>query len=143
MLGKIEFYWFFHGLIISEKNINKNNIKWFIRSCSLICRSSVDLCFDWNFLCFVSLYFPTSCLVLVPYNDTNIPCFLCLISKLFALGNIILNSAPRRWISITSGEWFLILNKKAWNICLLLLSLWSQHTVKLYWKILLKSSHNQ
>ena len=28
MFGKFEFYWFFHGLTISEKNINKN-------SCSL------------------------------------------------------------------------------------------------------------
>ena len=31
MLGKFEFYWFYHGLMISEKNIKKNNIKWFTR----------------------------------------------------------------------------------------------------------------
>ena len=27
MLGKFEFYWFFHGLVISEENINKNNTR--------------------------------------------------------------------------------------------------------------------
>ena len=29
MLEKSKFYWFFHGLMNSQKNINKNNIKWF------------------------------------------------------------------------------------------------------------------
>ena len=109
--------------MISEKHINKNDMKWFTRSCSLICRSSAftkkTLCFDRNLLCFVSLYLPRNCLVLVTYNKTNIPCLFCLISKLFSLGNIIFNSASRRWILITSGESFLILNKKAWNICLI------------------------
>ena len=37
-----------------------------------------------------------SCLVLVPYNKTNIPYFFCLILKLFTLDNIIFNSALRR-----------------------------------------------
>ena len=32
-----------------------------------------NLCFDQNLLCFVSLYLPRSCLVLVAYNKTNIP----------------------------------------------------------------------
>ena len=41
MLGKFEFYWFFYGLMISEKYINKNNIKWLTRSCSKISCSSV------------------------------------------------------------------------------------------------------
>ena len=39
--------------------------------------------------------------------------------ELFNLGNIIFNSASRRWALITSVEWFLTLNKKAWDICLL------------------------
>ena len=102
-----------------RKNINKSNIKWFARSCSTICCSFVL----WpNLLYLASLYLPRSCLVLVTYNKTNIPCLFCLISKLFTLGNIIFNSALRSWILITSGEWFLILNKKAWNICLLSLT---------------------
>ena len=29
MLEKSKFYWFSHGLMISQKNINKSNIKWF------------------------------------------------------------------------------------------------------------------
>ena len=29
MLEKSKFYWFFHGLMNSQKNINKNKIKWF------------------------------------------------------------------------------------------------------------------
>ena len=96
MLGKFEFYWFFHGLIISEKNINENDVKWFTRSCNLICHSSVftrKTCFDRNLLWFCSLYLPRSCLVLVVYNKTNIPCLCCLISKLFTLSNIICNSS--------------------------------------------------
>ena len=32
------------------------------------------MCFNRNLLCFVSLYLPRSCLVLVAYNKTNIPC---------------------------------------------------------------------
>ena len=40
LLIPIQFYWFFHGLMISEKNINKNNIKWFTRTCSQVCCSS-------------------------------------------------------------------------------------------------------
>ena len=90
MLGKFEFYWFFHGLMISEKNINKNNIKWFIRSCSLICRSSVctkKTCVLAETCC-VLLVFIFPDLVWCWYNKTNIPRFFCLISKLFALGNI-------------------------------------------------------
>ena len=42
----------------------------------------IDLCFDRNLLCFVSLYLPRSCLVLVAYNKTNIPCHFCLITRL-------------------------------------------------------------
>ena len=41
MLRKFKFYLFLHGLMIWEKNINKNNIKWFTRSCSWIFPSSV------------------------------------------------------------------------------------------------------
>ena len=57
------------------------------------------MCFDQNLLCFVSLYLPRSCLMLAAYNKTNIPCPFCSISKLFTLGNTILNSASRRWIN--------------------------------------------
>ena len=39
--------------------------------------------------------------------------------EMLTLGIIILNSASRRWILITSGERFLILSNKAWNIGLL------------------------
>ena len=39
--------------------------------------------------------------------------------EMFTLGIIILNSASRRRILITSGERFLILSNKAWNIGLL------------------------
>ena len=127
MLGQFEFYWFFHGLMISEKNINKNNIKWFTKNCSSICRTSVftkktcvltDICWGFFFL-FLVFYFPRSCLVLVAYSKTNISCHFCLISKLFTFGNVIYNSTSRCWILITSGEYFRISNKKAWNICLL------------------------
>ena len=51
----------------------------------------------------------------------------CLISKLFTLSKVIFNSVLRRWILLTSGELFLILNKKAWNTCLVItlpLELW-------------------
>ena len=70
-------------------------------------------------MCFASLYLPRSCLILVAYNKANIPCLFCLISKLLTLGNIMLNSTLRRWILITLGEKFLILNKKACSFCLL------------------------
>ena len=30
MFGKFEFYWIFHGLMISEKNDNKHNIKYLL-----------------------------------------------------------------------------------------------------------------
>ena len=33
-----------------------------------------DLCFDRSLLCFVSLYLPRSCLVLLAYSKTNVPC---------------------------------------------------------------------
>ena len=107
---KFEFYWFFHGLRISETNnfrndINKNNIKWFTTSSYVLVQFlQKTLCFDRNLLCFVSLYLPRSCLLLVAYNKTNIPYLFCLISKLFTLRNIIFNSSLRRWILITSGE---------------------------------------
>ena len=123
MLGQFEFYWFFHGLMISDKNINKNNITWFTRNCSSICRSSVftkKTCVLTNICCVLFVfYFPRSCLVLVAYSETNISCHFCLILKLFTFGNVIYKSASHCWILITSGEYFLISNKKAWNICLL------------------------
>ena len=58
-----------------------------------------NLCFDQNLLCFVSLYLPRSCFVLVADNNANISCLICLISKLFILGNIIFNSASCHWIN--------------------------------------------
>ena len=62
------------------------------------------LCCGRNLLCFVSLYVSWSCLVLVAYNKTNIPClFFCIISKLFSLDNVAFNSASRCWILISSG----------------------------------------
>ena len=33
-----------------------------------------NLCCNRNLPCFVSLYLPRSCLVLVLYNKTNVPC---------------------------------------------------------------------
>ena len=104
MLGKFEFYWFFHGLRISETNnfrndINKNNIKWFTTSSYVLVQFlQKTLCFDRNLLCFVSLYLPRSCLLLVAYNKTNILCLFCLISKLFTLSNIIFNSASLNYL---------------------------------------------
>ena len=94
-----------------------------------------NLCFDRNLLCFVSLYLPKSCLVLMAYNKTSIPCLFCLISKLFTLGNIMFKSVSRRWILITSGEKFLILNKKTWNICLLLLKVTVQNPITSFWTV--------
>ena len=90
MLWTFEFCWFFSWANDFRKNITKNNIKWFTRSCSLICRSSVftkktyvltEIC------CFVSIYLLTSCLALVACNKTNIPFLFCFISKLFSLSN--------------------------------------------------------
>ena len=40
-------------------------------------------------ICRVLLNLPRSCLVLVAYNKTNIPCLFSLISKLFTLGNVV------------------------------------------------------
>ena len=75
---KFKSYWFFHRLMMSEKNINKSNIKWFTRSCNWICCRSVftkkNFCCDQNLLCFVSIYLPRCCLVLAAYNKRNIPC---------------------------------------------------------------------
>ena len=90
MLWTFEFCWFFSWANDFRKNITKYNIKWFTRSCSLICRSSVftkktyvltEIC------CFVSIYLLTSCLALVACNKTNIPFLFCFISKLFSLSN--------------------------------------------------------
>ena len=50
----------------------------------------------------------------------------CVIPKFFLLGNILFNSASRRWILITSGKYFLTLNKRAWNMCLILHSITPQ-----------------
>ena len=33
-----------------------------------------SVCCDENLPCFVSFYFPKSCMVIVAYNKTNIPC---------------------------------------------------------------------
>ena len=54
-----------------------------------------NLCFYRDSLCFVSLYLLRSCLVLVAYSETDIPC-LFLISKLMTVSNIIFNPASRR-----------------------------------------------
>ena len=70
-----------------------------------------NLRFNRNLLCFVGSNLDRSCLVFVAYNKTNTSCLLCLILKLFTLGNVIFNSASRRWLLITSSEWYLILNK--------------------------------
>ena len=56
-----------------------------------------------NLSCFVSLYLSISCLMLVAYNKTNVPCLFCLILKLFTLSNIIFNSASRRNINYLGG----------------------------------------
>ena len=66
-----------------------------------------NLCFDRNLLCFVSLYLPRPCLVLVAYNKKIFHVFfLCLISKLFTLGNTIPNFTFRR----KGKEYLLIIN---------------------------------
>ena len=49
-----------------------------------------NLCFDGNLPSFFSLYLPRSCLVLVGYNKTHIPCLFSFFSKLFTLRNIML-----------------------------------------------------
>ena len=90
MLWTFEFCWFFSWANDFRKNITKNNIKWFTRSCSLICRSSVFTKKTYvltEISCFVSIYLPTSCLALVACNKTNIPFLFCFISKLFTLSN--------------------------------------------------------
>ena len=92
MSGKFKFYWFFHGLMISEKistKIIKNNLLGVAVKYVIIQFLQKKLCFAQNLLCFVGLYFPRSCLVLVAYNKTNIPCLFCLMSKLCTLGNVI------------------------------------------------------
>ena len=99
---------FFHGLMISEKNINKNNAKWFTRSCSLICRSSVftkRTCVLTKTCCVLLVFiFPGLCLCWCHIIKQIFHAFFRLISKLFTLGNIIFDSASRRCILITSGE---------------------------------------
>ena len=94
MLGKCEFKWFFHRLMISEKNINKNNVKWLTTSCILICCSSIftkKACVLTE-ICCVLLVFIFPDLVWSRWHNysqmfTNIPCHFCLILKLFTLGN--------------------------------------------------------
>ena len=99
----------FHGLImISEKNINKNDIQWFTRSYSLICRSSVftkKTCVLTEICCVLLVFiFPDLVWCWWHIIKQIFHAFFCLISKLFTLGKIISNSALRRWILITSGE---------------------------------------
>ena len=81
---------FFHGLVISEININKNNIKWFTWSCSLICRSLV---FTKNLteICCVLLVFihPDIVWCLCHITKQIFNTFFGLISKLFTLGWVI------------------------------------------------------
>ena len=99
---------FFHGLRIPEKNIYKNNIKWFTRICSLIWCSSVftkKTCVLTR-MCSVLLVFIFPHLVWCWCHIIKqiFHVFFCLISKLSTLGNILFNSASRRWILITLGE---------------------------------------
>ena len=49
-----------------------------------------------DLLCFISLDLLTLCLLLVAYNRTVFQAFFGLISKLFTVGNLVFNSAPRR-----------------------------------------------
>ena len=84
--------------MISERNINKNNIKLGVVVKYVVVQflqKKNNFCFDRNLLCFVSLYHPRSCLVLVAYDKINIPCIFLLISKLFTHVSIIFNSASR------------------------------------------------
>ena len=97
MLGKFQLHWFFHGLMISEKNKN-NDLLAVVVKYVVVQVLRKDSFFDRNLLCFVSFYLPRSCLVLVAYNKRNILCLFCLISKLFTLGNITFNSAYLGWI---------------------------------------------
>ena len=52
------------------------------------------------------------------HNACNLNCcfhvIFSLVSKLFTLSKLTFNSALHRWIFLTSYEWVLILNKKAW-----------------------------
>ena len=121
MLGQFEFYWFFHGLMISEKNINKHNTKCFTRSCSWTCCSSVftkKTCVLSQICCaLLAFIFPDLIWCWWHIIKQVFHAYFCLMSKLFTLGNIIFNSTSRRWILVTLSEKFLILNRKACNIC--------------------------
>ena len=115
MLGKFEFSLFFHGLMISDKNINKSNIKLFkfTGSCNYICCSSVFtkiiLCLS-EICCVLSVFiFPDLSWCWWRIIKQIFYAFFSLISKLFTLGKIIFNCASRRWILIT-GEYMLIIN---------------------------------
>ena len=95
MLGKFEFYWFFHGLMISEKNINKNNIKRLTRSCSEICRSSVftkKTCALTEICCALLVFIFQILLGVGGIIKQIFHAFFCLILKLYSLSNIIFNS---------------------------------------------------
>ena len=95
---------FFHGLMISEKNINKSNIKWFTRSCSWICSSSR---FTKTYCVVIEI-----CCVLLAFTFPDLVwCWWCVKKQIFhAL--FLFNINYLRWI-------ILILNKKAWNISLI------------------------
>ena len=56
-----------------------------------------------KFAVFCQPYLPRSCLVWWHIIKQIFHAFFCLISKLFPLGNLIFNSASRRWILIPSG----------------------------------------
>ena len=99
---------FFSWAKDSRKNIYKNNIKWFTRICSLIWCSSVftkKTCVLTR-MCSVLLVFIFPHLVWCWCHIIKqiFHVFFCLISKLSTLGNILFNSASRRWILITLGE---------------------------------------
>ena len=97
--------WPNHGLMISEKSINKNNIKWFTRSCSWIS----CLVFTKKTCVVTKIY----CVLLAFILPDLVWCwwhiikqifhsFFCLISKLLTFGNIIFNSASLCWLITTS-----------------------------------------
>ena len=89
-----------------RKNINKSNITWFTRSCSWICCSSgftEKYCVVTKIWCvLLAFIFPDRVWCWWHIIKQIFHAFFCLISKLFTLGNIIFNSALRRWILITS-----------------------------------------
>ena len=102
MLGSSNSIDFFHELMISEKNINKNNIKWFTRSCSLICRSSVfrkKTC-DLTKICCVFLVFVLADLVWCWCHIMKqiFHALFCLISKIFTHRFASLNINYLGWI---------------------------------------------